>query len=69
MKLSECKMGVVVVDHDGYIGHVVGLTYNISVKLTGNLTPLELQKHTIPEVKFPEGIRAIHHNNLKLYKD
>lgn len=59
MKLSQCKLGVLV-QHDTSIGHVVCLTKNVCER-----------PEVIPVVHFAgeEKPRGIHHNNLKLYED
>lgn len=75
MKLSECNIGLVVRlkacggISNGIIGHIVGLTYNIDVKHTGNMSGEELLSRTIPLVQFPDGARGIHPHNLEIYKD
>ena len=71
MKLSECKIGEVIVDQSGNIGHIVGLTYNVELSLMGNMPYDERISRTIPLVKFPfkEQVVGIHYNNIELYKD
>ena len=65
MKLSECKIGVVVQNTiptngviDGSLGHVVGLTLNSGDEV-------------IPTVLWAgeEGPRGIHHDNIALYEE
>lgn len=72
MKLSECKIGVVVSIHPGLadqkrdgtkitkIGHIVGLTLNVSDN-----------PEVIPTVLWASSDRPIgvHHLNLMLYED
>lgn len=76
MKLSECTIGKLVeltsnVNGPGAIGHVVGLTLNIDLKLSEPLSNFETRNRTIPLVKFAdeEFPRGIHPANLKEYKD
>lgn len=68
MKLSECTLGRLVVNRNGEVGHIVGLTYNIHVMNSGELTPKERFERTIPLVKFPYGEQAIHHANLDIFE-
>lgn len=72
MKLSECKVGILVVENCqgqlGQIGHIVGLTYNVSIRLTAGMSVDKLRDHTIPLVAFPDGTRGIHHCHLEIYK-
>ena len=65
MKLSECKIGVVVQDTimvngvmDGSLGHVVGLTLNCGDEV-------------IPTVLWAgeKEPRGIHHSNIALYEE
>jgi hypothetical protein len=65
MKLSECKIGVVVQNTimingvmDGGLGHVAGLTLGYSDEV-------------IPTVLWAgeEGPRGIHHDNIALYEE
>lgn len=65
MKLHECTYGRMVITQDLEVGFVVGLTYNVDIKFTGEMSKKELFQRTIPLVKFPAGERAIHHGNLK----
>lgn len=65
MKLSECKMGVLVIrkpehrkDHTSNIGHVVGLSANSC----GEVIPLVL----FATMAKPT---SIHHGNLDIYED
>ena len=69
MKLSQCTIGRLVQTLDGEIGHVTGLTYNISLQHTGEMTREELRSRLIPLVTFPEGERAVHHRNLEPFND
>lgn len=65
MKLRECKMGILVKVKEGEIGHIVGLTYNVHVRHTGNLCVNELIERTIALVRLPDGTdRGIHPSNL-----
>ena len=53
MKLSECTIGKLVeltgnVNGPGAIGHVVGLTLNIDLKLSEPLSNFETRNRTIP---------------------
>ena len=69
MKLKDCIMGILVKTNDGEIGHIVGLTYNVHVKYTGDLTMEDLEARTVPLVRFPDNTeRGIHPNNLSLFK-
>lgn len=66
MKLSECKLGEVVVDsHNGKIGHVVGLHRQYMFESDAK------RGEVIPEILFAGDKRpvAIHHKNLSKYKD
>lgn len=65
MKLNQCTYGKMVITEDKEIGHVVGLTYNVSHRFTGGMSNDELFERTIPIVKFPDGERSIHHYLLK----
>lgn len=67
MKLTECTLGKLVINGKN-VGHIVGLTYNVSLQFTGNMSEDELFERTIPLVRFPDGERAIHHSNLKEFK-
>lgn len=75
MNLSECKIGTVVIMRkmcgDAYenIGHIVGLTYNVRLNMTGSMDFSELRERTIPIVRFPDGERSVHHCNLEIYND
>jgi hypothetical protein len=66
MKLSQCKMGEVVITNGGRVGHIVGFAYNIHFPYVGDLSAEELKAETIPVVKFPLEEYAIHYSNLKL---
>ena len=68
MKLSECVMGVMVIDEDLRIGHIVGVTYNVDIALTGNMTNEDKHDRTIPLVQFADKTIGIHHGNIKRYK-
>ena len=68
MKLSECVFGVMVIDDSKRVGHVVGLTYNLSLINCGGLSDDDLFDRTVPLVKFPTGEIGIHHGNLKKFK-
>ena len=68
MKLSECKIGTMVITEDLKIGHVIGVQYNVHISQTGGLTNEERFNHTIPTVRFADGERGIHHCNLKVFK-
>lgn len=69
MKLSHCTIGRLVQTKDGEIGHVTGLTYNVSIQFTGNMTREDLRSRLTPLVRFPEGERAIHHGQLESFTD
>ncbi len=69
MKLSQCKIGTMVITKDLEVGHVVGIQYNVSIKYTGGMTNEDKFNGTIPTVKFADGERGIHHHNLKVFKD
>ena len=68
MKLSQCTMGVIVINNEGGIGHVVGLTRSICNKVQINNSTYG---EVIPVVKWvDEPLSAsIHHRNISLYKD
>ena len=68
MKLKHCSIGKVVVTKDMEVGHIVGLTYNVSLENTHGMTSEDLYNRTIPVVKFPRGKRAVHHCNLSELK-
>lgn len=68
MKLSECKLGTLVIDNDMRVGHITGVTYNVSLEHTGGMSNEDLFNRTIPLVRFPNGERGVHHGNLKLFK-
>jgi hypothetical protein len=59
MKLSECTFGRMVIDDNLNVGHVVGVTYNISLQYTGGMTQEDKFNRTIPLVKFADGERGI----------
>lgn len=65
MKLNQCTLGKLVITEKKEVGHIVGLTYNVALELTGGMSDEEKFDRTIPIVKFPNGERAIHHYNLK----
>lgn len=69
MNLKDCKIGVLVKIVGGEeLGHVVGLTYNISVKFTGNMSDEELRARIIPLIRFPDGREVgVHHYNLDIF--
>jgi hypothetical protein len=69
MKLSECKIGTMVITKDLEVGHVVGIQYNVGLALTGGMTNEDKFSRTIPTVKFPDGERGVHHGNLKIFRD
>lgn len=67
MKLKDCRIGILVRLENGEIGHIVGLTYNVAVRFTGNMSFEELRDVTIPLVRFPDGDeRGVHHHNLSV---
>lgn len=68
MKLSECKIGAIIITDDLEVGHIIGVQYNVHISQTGGMTNKEKFKHTIPTVRFPDGERGIHHSNIKLFK-
>lgn len=64
MKLSNCKIGVVVeTKHNFKIGHIIGFSYSSN-------------KEIIPVVQFPSidnnienfKLKSIHYDDLKIYK-
>jgi hypothetical protein len=68
MNLKDCKIGVLVKTDSDELGHVVGLTYNVSVKFTGNMSSEELRARTIPLIRFPDGREVgVHHCNLSIF--
>jgi len=69
MKLSDCKYGTMVITASKEVGFVVGLTYNVDISHTGNMSDEEKLQRTIPLVAFPNGTRGIHHINLYPFKD
>lgn len=69
MKLSECKIGTMVITESLEVGHVVGIQYNVSLAHTGGMTNEDKFSRTIPSVKFADGERGVHHGNLKIFKD
>ncbi len=68
MKLKDCLIGVMVVDDNLRVGHVVGLTYNVDLSLTGGMTNEDKLGRTIPLVQFPDKIQGIHHENIKIFR-
>ncbi len=68
MKLNQCTLGKLVITEDKKVGHIVGLTYNISLDLTGYMLDQEKFERTIPLVRFPDGERGIHYSNLSEFK-
>ena len=57
------------VDSDLRVGHVVGVTYNVRIQVTGDMCNDELLDRTIPLIKWVDGTTSgIHHNNIELYK-
>lgn len=65
MKLHECTYGRMVITKDKKVGHVVGVTYNVGIALTGTMSQDELFERTIPLVKFADGERGIHPANIE----
>lgn len=66
MKLSECKLGEIVICHGHQrIGHIVGLTHQYLFEAAGD------RGQVVPEVLFAGEKRpvAIHHNNISKYKE
>lgn len=57
-----------VITKDKKIGHVIGVTYNVNIALTGWMTEDDLFERTIPLVKFADGERGIHHGNIELFR-
>jgi hypothetical protein len=68
MKLSQCTIGQLVITENKRVVHVVGLTYNVAVSFTGNMSQEEKFDRTIPVIKFPEGEEGTHHANLTPFK-
>lgn len=67
MKLNECTLGTLVITNEKEVGHIVGLTYNVRIEYTGEMSYDEKFDRTIPLVRFPSGERGIHHENLKRF--
>ena len=68
MKLKDCTLGILVRTADGKIGHIVGLTFNVSVQFTGNMSVEELEERTIPLIRFPDKTECgVHPANLVVY--
>lgn len=69
MKLKECTIGTLVYTEDRKIGHIVGLTYNLSNQTIFKSCILEdeLFERVIPLVKFvgDEIPRGIHYSNIQ----
>jgi len=65
MKLEQCTLGKLVITNEKEVGHIIGLTYNVSLELAAKMSNEEKFYRTIPIVKFPFGEKAIHHCNLK----
>jgi hypothetical protein len=42
MKLSECKIGTIVIDHSGRVGQIIGIKLNISRNLCAGESNEEL---------------------------
>ena len=72
MKLSQCKLGEIVRTNDDVrrVGHITGLTYNLSLKTILSYGS-ESNPEIIPLVLFVgEQIPTpVNHCNLKIYKD
>lgn len=68
MQLHECTYGRMVITEDKKIGHVVGVTYNVNIALTGGMSADDLFERTIPLVKFADGERGIHHGNIEPFR-
>ena len=68
MKLSECNIGVMVQDKDLNIGHIIGLTFNVDISQTGNMSNKEKSERTIPLVQFAYKTIGIHNYNIKIFK-
>lgn len=68
MQLRECTFGKLVITDNKEVGHIVGLTYNVGIELTGSMSDDEKLERTIPIVKFPRGERGIHHIHLSEFK-
>jgi len=69
MKLKDCTIGKLVqIEEEHKIGHVVGLTYNVSlsVLIQYNYSHEELKHRVIPLVQFVDSDipRGVHHENL-----
>ena len=70
MKLSECKIGEIVITTTGEVGYIEGLGYAGSAELIMQQAPAERLKYTIPRVKFPHGGTVLWNPiNLQIYKD
>jgi hypothetical protein len=50
------------------VGHIIGVTYNVGIELTGAMSDKEKHERTIPLVRFADGERGIHHGNLRPFK-
>jgi hypothetical protein len=68
MKLSECKFGEMVITESKEVGHIVGVTYNVDISLTGGMSDEDKFNRTIPLVRFANGERGIHHNHLQKFR-
>jgi hypothetical protein len=69
MKLKDCTLGVLVrvKGDDSEIGHVVGLTFNVDIRFTGNMSKQQLVDATIPLIRFADKTeRGVHPSNLEL---
>lgn len=64
MKLSKCIMGILVIDKDENIGHVVGLTASTPCYPVDKRGVIPLIKWACKEIP-----HAIHHGNIEIYKD
>jgi hypothetical protein len=68
MKLHECTFGRMVITESMEVGHIVGVTYNVGIALTGSMSDEEKHERTIPLVRFADGEKGIHHANLRRFK-
>lgn len=66
MKLKDCKHGIIVVDRDGYVGMVVGITNNCE---TADYATRNDPERAIPLVQWANGrTYGIHPANIEPLK-
>jgi hypothetical protein len=64
MKLEDCTYGKMVITKNKEVGFIKGLTFNIHISLTGDMSNHEKYNRTIPIVEFPSGKKAVHPSHL-----